>query len=75
MARYALVTGAAGDIGRATCGAMAADGWGLFITDHPAQPCHGTPTALVVNAGIQGDLAPVHEYKPGVGLDVAGGVL
>jgi NAD(P)-dependent dehydrogenase (short-subunit alcohol dehydrogenase family) len=84
---------------------MAADGWGLFIADHPAQArglqgtreaCepsgveivpavfdvtvpdavaasvdmlaarHGTPTAVVANAGIQGDIAPVHEYDAGV---------
>jgi NAD(P)-dependent dehydrogenase (short-subunit alcohol dehydrogenase family) len=105
VARYALVTGAAGDIGRAICGALAADGWGLFVTDHPAQArglqatreaCepsgveivpaafdvtdadavaasvdllaarHGTPTAVVANAGIQGALAPLHDYDAGV---------
>jgi NAD(P)-dependent dehydrogenase (short-subunit alcohol dehydrogenase family) len=32
-----LVTGAAGDLGRATCIALAADGWSLFVSDHPAQ--------------------------------------
>jgi NAD(P)-dependent dehydrogenase (short-subunit alcohol dehydrogenase family) len=32
-----LVTGAAGDLGRATCVALAADGWSLLITDHPSQ--------------------------------------
>jgi NAD(P)-dependent dehydrogenase (short-subunit alcohol dehydrogenase family) len=37
VSRYALVTGAAGDLGRAACLALAADGWSLFITDHPAQ--------------------------------------
>jgi NAD(P)-dependent dehydrogenase (short-subunit alcohol dehydrogenase family) len=37
VSRYALVTGAAGDLGRATCIALAADGWSLFISDHPAQ--------------------------------------
>ena len=37
MSRYALVTGAAGDLGRAACLALADDGWSLFITDHPAQ--------------------------------------
>lgn len=37
MSRYALVTGAAGDLGRASCVALAADGWSLFITDHPSQ--------------------------------------
>jgi 2-dehydro-3-deoxy-L-rhamnonate dehydrogenase (NAD+) len=37
VSRYALVTGAAGDLGRAACEALAEDGWSLFITDHPAQ--------------------------------------
>lgn len=32
-----MVTGAAGDLGRAACVALADDGWSLFITDHPAQ--------------------------------------
>src|SRR4051794_1485006 len=84
---------------------MAADGWGLFISDHPAQErrlkvtseaCepsaveivmavfdvtdadavaasvdmlaarHGASTAVVANAGIQGDFAPVHEHDAGV---------
>jgi NAD(P)-dependent dehydrogenase (short-subunit alcohol dehydrogenase family) len=35
--RWALVTGAAGDLGRAACLALAADGWSLQITDHPSQ--------------------------------------
>jgi NAD(P)-dependent dehydrogenase (short-subunit alcohol dehydrogenase family) len=35
--RYALVTGAAGDLGRASCVALAEDGWSLLIADHPAQ--------------------------------------
>jgi NAD(P)-dependent dehydrogenase (short-subunit alcohol dehydrogenase family) len=99
--RYAVVTGAGGDLGRAMCVALADDGWSLFITDHPTQAqrleatreaCvasgveiasarfdvtdhdavrdgvgalaarHGTPAALVANAGIQGDFVPVHEY-------------
>lgn len=105
MSRYALVTGAAGDLGRATCVALAADGWSLLIADHPAQAqrleatreaCaasgaavvpakfdvtdpgavdrsvralaarHGVPAALVANAGIQGDFAPVHDYEADV---------
>ena len=37
MSRYAWVTGAAGDLGRAACVALADDGWSLFATDHPAQ--------------------------------------
>jgi NAD(P)-dependent dehydrogenase (short-subunit alcohol dehydrogenase family) len=37
VSRYALVTGAAGDLGRAACLALADRGWSLFITDHPAQ--------------------------------------
>lgn len=36
MARFALVTGAAGDLGRAASVALARDGWSLFITDHPS---------------------------------------
>jgi NAD(P)-dependent dehydrogenase (short-subunit alcohol dehydrogenase family) len=99
--RRALVTGAAGDLGRAACVALAEDGWSLLITDHPTQAqglnatrdacaasgaeiaCatfdvtdhdavvdavgmlaarHGVPTALVANAGLQGDFAPVHEH-------------
>ena len=32
-----MVTGAAGDLGRAACVALAGDGWSLFITDHPAR--------------------------------------
>jgi NAD(P)-dependent dehydrogenase (short-subunit alcohol dehydrogenase family) len=32
-----LVTGAAGDLGRAACLALADHGWSLLITDHPAQ--------------------------------------
>jgi NAD(P)-dependent dehydrogenase (short-subunit alcohol dehydrogenase family) len=110
VSRYALVTGAAGDLGRAACVALADDGWSLLITDHPAQAqrleatreaCapsgaeiasatfdvtdhdavdqaigmlaerHGVPTALIANAGIQGDFAPVHEYD----VDVARRVL
>jgi NAD(P)-dependent dehydrogenase (short-subunit alcohol dehydrogenase family) len=35
--RWALLTGAAGDLGRAAAAALADDGWALFISDHPAQ--------------------------------------
>jgi NAD(P)-dependent dehydrogenase (short-subunit alcohol dehydrogenase family) len=101
MSRYALVTGAAGDLGRAVCVALARDGWPLLITDHPAkargvdetrEACapsrveiapltfdvtahdevadalgtfaarHGPPSAVVANAGVQGDFAPIHEH-------------
>jgi NAD(P)-dependent dehydrogenase (short-subunit alcohol dehydrogenase family) len=34
--RFALVTGAAGDIGRAASLALAEEGWSLFLADHPA---------------------------------------
>jgi NAD(P)-dependent dehydrogenase (short-subunit alcohol dehydrogenase family) len=102
VSRFALVTGAAGDLGRAACAALAQDGWSLFITDHPSQAraledtckaCtgsdaqivpatfdvtdhdaversvgmlaerHGAPAALVANAGIQGEFAPVQHYE------------
>jgi NAD(P)-dependent dehydrogenase (short-subunit alcohol dehydrogenase family) len=101
MDRYALVTGAAGDLGRAACVALAQDGWSLLISDHPSQASglddtrdacassqveieslhfdvtardavadavgsfaahHGPPAAVVANAGVQGDFAPVHEH-------------
>jgi NAD(P)-dependent dehydrogenase (short-subunit alcohol dehydrogenase family) len=110
VARYALVTGAAGDLGRATCVALAQDGWSLLIADHPAQAArldetraactaagaeaspvtfdvtdheavvrtvgtlaerHGTPSALVANAGVQGEFAPLQDYD----VDVARRVL
>src|SRR5882724_3890671 len=99
--RYALVTGAAGDLGRAACVALARDGWPLLISDHPTQArgldetrdacaaseveiasltfdvtahaavadairsfaaSNGPPGAVVANAGVQGDFAPVHEH-------------
>jgi NAD(P)-dependent dehydrogenase (short-subunit alcohol dehydrogenase family) len=101
MSRRALVTGAAGDLGRAACDALVKDGWSLFITDHPTQAegldatreaCagfgadveaatfdvtdaeavsralaelaerHGPPAAVVANAGVQGEFAPVQEH-------------
>jgi NAD(P)-dependent dehydrogenase (short-subunit alcohol dehydrogenase family) len=34
--RFALVTGAAGDIGRAASVALAEDGWSIFLADHPS---------------------------------------
>jgi NAD(P)-dependent dehydrogenase (short-subunit alcohol dehydrogenase family) len=97
----ALVTGAAGDLGRAASVALAADGWSLLIADHPAQAerleatreacaAHGTtvaadtfdvtdgaavqrafdllgarngvPSAIVANAGVQGDFAPIQDH-------------
>jgi NAD(P)-dependent dehydrogenase (short-subunit alcohol dehydrogenase family) len=110
VGRYALVSGAAGDLGRATCVALAREGWSLFIADHPAQAqrlegtreaCsasgvevvastfdvtdheavsenvgrlaerHGAPTAVVANAGIQGEFAPIQDSE----VDVARRVL
>lgn len=35
-ARVVLITGAAGDIGRAAAVRLAADGWAVALTDHPA---------------------------------------
>jgi NAD(P)-dependent dehydrogenase (short-subunit alcohol dehydrogenase family) len=105
VVRYALVTGAAGDLGRAMCLALAKDGWSLLLADHPAQSArldetrgacaasgteavpatfdvtdhaaiaravgtlaerHGIPTAVVANAGVQGEFAPVQDYDVGV---------
>jgi NAD(P)-dependent dehydrogenase (short-subunit alcohol dehydrogenase family) len=93
VSRYALVTGAAGDLGHAACVALAEDGWSVMVSDHPSQAqrldavrdgwtaavtfdvtdhaavagalgelaaTHGVPAAVVANAGIQGDFAPVH---------------
>ena len=110
MERWALVTGAAGDIGSAAAVALANDGWALLVADHPAQTAtlertreacaaagplavaetfdvtdqvavcgsvagfaeqHGAPAAVVANAGIQGEFAPVQEYD----VDVARQVL
>jgi NAD(P)-dependent dehydrogenase (short-subunit alcohol dehydrogenase family) len=36
MTRFALVTGAAGDLGRAACLGLTRDGWSLMIADHPS---------------------------------------
>lgn len=97
------MTGAAGDLGCAIGLALAADGWGLLLADHPSRAdrleatraacqergaevevaCfdvtrhaevagavatstarHGPPTAVVANAGVQGDVAPVHAADP-----------
>lgn len=37
MSRFALVTGAAGDLGRAAAVALTHDGWSLYLADHPSQ--------------------------------------
>ncbi len=70
---YALVTGAAGDLGRAACAALEHDGWQVVgtdvddadVTDPAAVEAllsrHGVPEAVVAAAGIQGSFAPVHE--------------
>ena len=97
------MTGAAGDLGRAAAEALAAEGWGLLLAEHPARAddleasraaceaqgvavdtaCfdvadsagvaealaayaahHGTPTAVVAAAGVQGEFAPVHRADP-----------
>ena len=110
MPRRALVTGAAGDLGRATCLGLATDGWSLWVADHPRaeqgleatrEICaaagaevaavtfdvtdaravtdavgdlarrSGAPTAVVANAGVQGDFAPVQDHD----VDVLRGVL
>jgi NAD(P)-dependent dehydrogenase (short-subunit alcohol dehydrogenase family) len=36
VSRFALVTGAAGDLGRAAALRLADDGWSLFLADHPS---------------------------------------
>jgi NAD(P)-dependent dehydrogenase (short-subunit alcohol dehydrogenase family) len=69
--RVALITGAAGDIGRATALVLAEQGWRLALTDHPragdgltgtADECSGrgadvwTETADVTDADAVGDL-------------------
>ncbi len=103
MGRHAFLTGAAGDLGRAAAVALAADGWGLLLSDHPArateleataaacaghdaevvlascdvtQPdelatvldafagAHGAPAAVLANAGLQGEFAPIHACDP-----------
>lgn len=103
MGRYALLTGAAGDLGSAAAVTLAADGWGVLLTDHPARAAaldrtreacaahgadvasaccdvtrgdelehvvrelaerHGTPTAVIANAGVQGEFAPIHAADP-----------
>lgn len=93
----ALVTGAAGDLGRAIALALAADGWSLVLADHPSQAARldqaraacgssaqvatatfdvtdersvhgafdalgGAPAAVVANAGVQGDFAPIQDH-------------
>jgi NAD(P)-dependent dehydrogenase (short-subunit alcohol dehydrogenase family) len=102
MNRCALVTGAAGDLGRAAAAALAAEGWSLLLADHPSQAqrldatradCaahgasvasatfdvtdddavqgafdalgarNGVPAAVVANAGVQGDFAPVQRHS------------
>jgi 2-dehydro-3-deoxy-L-rhamnonate dehydrogenase (NAD+) len=103
VAGWALVTGAAGDLGRAACLGLAAEGWSVQAADHPSQrerleenadacratgaevvadtfdvtdaeataACigrwaveHGTATAVVVNAGVQGGFRPIDRYDP-----------
>lgn len=106
MERWALVTGAAGDLGGAAAAALAADGWALLLADLPtraarlAETCescaasgtrvvsetfdvtdhkavcgaltgHAVPAAVVANAGIQGDFAPIQDYD----VEVARGVI
>jgi NAD(P)-dependent dehydrogenase (short-subunit alcohol dehydrogenase family) len=99
LTRWALVTGAGGDLGRATCVSLARDGWSLLLAEHPTGAAalaatraavggattatalfdvtdpaavaaavgdltdsHGPPAALVANAGVQGEFAPIHEH-------------
>jgi NAD(P)-dependent dehydrogenase (short-subunit alcohol dehydrogenase family) len=56
MSRRALVTGAAGDLGRSTCVALTADGWSLYVCDHPSQ---------------EKALAATHDACVAAGADVA----
>lgn len=50
--RVALVTGAAGDIGRAAALRLAADGWALALTDHPTAADRLAETGSL--AGVDG---------------------
>jgi len=63
MSRCALVTEAAGDLGRAAGVALAADGWSLLVADHPArareledtrQACAGAGAHVTVNIEVSG---------------------
>lgn len=66
MARWALVTGAAGDLGRAACLGLAADGWAVQATDHPAQEARLEQTAeacLAVGATVVTDAFDVTDAE------------